>query len=201
MSARPGSVEGQQGVAVLCQAGDGLGVFGVVRKYSSPSRPRRGHPPSRQGSFGGRLSRLRAGAGPSRLPEAQSAIADQACQQLTHRSRAGRVPCVPPAWRREDQNACFSEDGCHRPTWTTRRADRSRRRQRSCSASTPPSGGRSPAPTSRGVLAEQRLQRLLEVPAGHATKVERRQNRIQRPRPPRETGQNGRRDGCALLRR
>ena len=55
---------------------------------------------------------------------------------------------------------------------------------------------------ARGVLAEQRLQRLLEVPAGHATKVERRQNRIQRPRPPRETGQNGRREtGCALLRR
>ena len=51
---------------------------------------------------------------------------------------------------------------------------------------------------ARGVLAEQRLQRLLEVPAGHATKVERRQNRIQRPRPPRETGQNGRRETDAL---
>ena len=51
---------------------------------------------------------------------------------------------------------------------------------------------------ARGVLAEQRLQRLLEVPAGHATKVERRQNRIQRPRPPRETGQNGRRETEAL---
>ena len=41
---------------------------------------------------------------------------------------------------------------------------------------------------ARGVLAEQRLQRLLEVPAGHATKVERRQKRIQRPRPPLRNG-------------
>ena len=154
---------------------------------------------------------LAAGVGKDllqRLPEAQSAIADgelgtnrepapaQACQQLTRsgRSRAPppgspRVPCVPPAWRRQNASRPTLEIDAIGP-----HVDVASGRQVA------------PAPAlvlglplrlqaadhlrrqARGVLAEQRLQRLLEVPAGYATKVERRQNRIQRPRPPRETG-------------
>ena len=238
-------VEGQQGVAVLCQAGDGLGVFCVVLGGESIHRPLGlgaaiRHPDIMQGSFGGRLSRLRqlvqdigclvdptalaAGVGKDllqRLPEAQSAIADgelgtnrepapaQACQQLTPALGALAHPRLEAheflaSFRRgadEDQNALLlvlqptleiDAIGPHVDVASGRQvapapalvlglplrlhaADHLRRQ-------------------ARGVLAEQRLQRLLEVPAGHATKVERRQNRIQRPRPPRETGQNGRRE-------
>ena len=125
--------------------------------------------------FGGRLSRLRQlvqDEGPTRY--------------LTVSVQNNNIASRPPA---------DPGDRCHRPTCRrsvgpTGRAGTSARAR----PPTPPSGGRSPAPTSQ----RRPWSNASSASWKNATKVERRQNRIQRPRPPRETGQNGRRETDAL---